>query len=280
MSPATDISRQPVRKPRVAGFFYPSDEKKLRRDLEHLYTQAQRIERPGTIIGMVAPHAGYVYSGQVAAEAYKQITGEVYTYVIVIAPSHRDFFRGVSVYDGDYSTPLGVLPVDQEMCRKLTLSSGLIQTSDLGHRDEHALEVQIPFIQTRLKDVRLIPLVMGNQDWDTCETLGHSIAQVFQGTASLIIASSDLSHFHKQAQAETLDQIVIKDFERFSEKQLYDHISHRECEACGAGPIIAMMIASRILGATRARVLSYHTSGEVSHDYDQVVGYLSGILYI
>jgi len=270
---------RPPRRPRVAGFFYPAEAKKLRNDLDIFYAQAKPVDIPGVIFGIVAPHAGYVYSGQVAAEAYKQVQGRPYQFVIVIAPSHRDYLRGVSVYPGDYITPLGPVPVNADYCRKLTAASDRIILSELGHRDEHALEVQVPFLQTSLKDFQLIPLVMGSQDMDTCRVLGHAIANVFQNTSILVVASSDLSHFHPQSVAEHLDRVVADDFENFDEEKLYEHIMRQECEACGAGPMIAAMIATRQLGAEHARVLSYRTSGAVSGDYEQVVGYLAGILH-
>ncbi len=267
------------RRPAVAGMFYPGDRKKLQSDLEKMFAGVQSEKLTGTIMGMVSPHAGYVYSGYVAAEAYHQLRNGDYETAVVIAPSHRDYFRGVSIYTGDYVTPLGVMPVDRAICEKLLDNSPLIKVTELGHREEHSLEVQLPFLQTVLKDVKLVPLVMGTQDRETAFSLGHILGTVLKGTNSLVIASSDLSHFYSQDAAGRLDALVIRDVERFDEEQLFDDIQKKKCEACGAGPIIATIIASKQMGATAAKVLSYHTSGEVSGDYEEVVGYLSGIFY-
>ncbi len=233
----------------------------------------------GKITGLIAPHAGYAYSGVVAASAYQLIRGLAIDNVAVISPSHRDRFGGVTVYPGQYATPLGNIPTNTELSGRLAELSPVILKSPLGHGDEHALEVQLPFLQYILKDFKIIPLVMGSQDWKTCSALGDALAKILAGTSSLIIASSDLSHYHDQETANRLDQKIIDAVNQFDEEKLYYEITAGKCEACGAGPIIAAMIASRLLGANQAKVVLYRTSGEVSHEYDQVVGYLAGVMY-
>lgn len=267
------------RNPAVAGMFYPGEKNKLRSDLEKMFSNVKSERISGKISGIVAPHAGYMYSGYVAAEAYQQLDGLSYDTVVVISPSHRDYFHGVSVYTGDYITPLGIIPVDKQACDKLLTYAPLIQATEMGHRDEHALEVHLPFLQFILKDFKLVPLVMGTQDRATCFRLGEILGEILQDTNTLVVASSDLSHFYSDTAARRLDRIVVKDVESFDEKKLFDDIQQRKCEACGAGTIISTIIASKIMGAKSAKVLSYHTSGEVSGDYDEVVGYLAGVFY-
>jgi AmmeMemoRadiSam system protein B len=268
-----------LRPPAVAGMFYPAQKEKLENDLEKMLAQAHSEKVEGQIYGLVAPHAGYMYSGYVAAEAYKQLMNRSYDTVAVIAPSHRDYFRGVSIYLGAYATPLGNLNVNQSLAENLLAHGTVIKATELGHREEHALEVQLPFLQTILSSFEILPLVMGTQDWESCYHLGTALGEVLGNTNSLIVASSDLSHFYSVQQANALDHIVAEHIDRFEEKKLFDDIQSRKCEACGAGPIVAAMIASKKMGARHARVLSYHTSGEISGDYKEVVGYLSGVFF-
>lgn len=270
---------QTPRRPAVAGYFYPASAQKLQAELEEMFRKASSESVQGKIFGLISPHAGYVYSGTVAASAYQLIRRQAIDTVAVISPSHRDPFGGVTVYPGQYATPLGNIPTNTELSDRLADLTPVIRKSPLGHGDEHALEVQLPFLQYALNDFKLIPLVMGSQDWKTCSALGEALAKTLAGTSSLIVASSDLSHYHDQETAKHLDQKVIDAVSRFDEKTLYDDMITGKCEACGAGPIVAAMIASRLLGADQAKVILYRTSGEVSNDYDQVVGYLAGVMY-
>lgn len=267
------------RRPAVAGMFYPGEKSKLQSDLSKMFAGVTSEKINKKIVGIIAPHAGYMYSGYVAAEAYHQLVGLSYDTVVVISPSHRDYFNGVSVYTGDYVTPLNSIPVDLKICDRLLEYAPLIKATELGHRDEHALEVQLPFLQSVLMNFKLVPLVMGTQDRETCFGLGNVLGKVLKDTNSLIIASSDLSHFYSNDAARRLDGIVVRDVEHFDENKLFDDIRQKKCEACGAGPIISAIVATKHMGASSAKVLSYHTSGEVSGDYDEVVGYLSGIFY-
>ncbi len=272
-------SNQTPRRPAVAGHFYPATEKQLRADLDRMFRDIQPEPVRGNIRGLVSPHAGYMYSGSVAAAAYKMLHGKTFETVAVIAPSHRDPFAGVSVYAGSYSTPMGTIPPDLQVIERLAEQSDVIKKSELGHRDEHSLEVQLPFLQYCLKDFRLVPLVMGSQNWNTCSLLGQALADTLDPQKSLIIASSDLSHYHDQSTANRLDRYLIDAFNAFDARRLYDDVFSGKCEACGAGPIISAMIAAGKSGAKNAKVICYQTSGEVSGDYSQVVGYLAGILY-
>lgn len=269
------ISVPSPRRPAVAGYFYPAQARTLTSDLERMFKDTPSTTLQGTLIGFVAPHAGYVYSGKVAATAYQHIQGQFFDVVAVISPSHRDPFGGVSVYPGDYATPLGVVQVDLPLVETISRSYSFIKKTVLGHRDEHALEVQLPFLQYALESFRLLPLVMGSQDWETCQALGDALGKVCAGRKSLIIASSDLSHYYSQSSARELDQQAMEAVSRYDERGLYEAILSGRCEACGAGPIIATMIAARKLGANRAHILQYQTSGDVSGDYDQVVGYMA-----
>ncbi|MBL7960140.1 AmmeMemoRadiSam system protein B [bacterium] len=279
MSSLSEKTSFSPRKPAVAGMFYPREKNKLQSDLDNMFANVTSKRVSGKVFGIVAPHAGYMYSGYVAAEAYNQLADLSYDTVAVLAPSHRDYFQGASVYTGDYMTPLGAVPVDKKTCDQLLRYAPLIKATEMGHRDEHALEVQLPFLQVILKDFNLVPIVIGTQDHETCFRLGEILGEVLQGTNSLVVASSDLSHFYSQEKANRLDGLVVKDIENFDENKFFDDIQNRKCEACGAGTIVSAIIAAKHMGATSSKVLSYHTSGEVSGDYEEVVGYLSGVFY-
>ncbi len=269
----------PVRDPVVAGLFYDRLPGKLSETLES-YVQAHPSLPAGTnIFGLVVPHAGYVYSGHVAGQAYAHVKGRHFDTVVVIAPSHRDYFQGASLYRGDYRTPLGIVTTDQDVVERLLASGFPFKATELGHREEHSLEVQLPFLQHVLGDFKLVPMVMGIQEWDTCVAVAQHLVEALSGRRALIVASSDLSHYHTDAEARRLDGVVVRDIEALDEQKLQDDIRSRQCEACGAGPIMAAMMATKGLGARHARVVAYHTSGEVNHEWDEVVGYLSGLFY-
>jgi AmmeMemoRadiSam system protein B/AmmeMemoRadiSam system protein A len=236
-----------------------------------------------TPVAIVSPHAGYVYSGHVAGHNYALLRGRTLERVVVISPSHVESFQGASVYDGGgYATPLGVIPVDVDFAKRLAESSPRISMSGNGHdhqqrqRGEHALEVQLPFLQRVLTDFRLVPIVMGEQSYETCRALGVALANMIDGPGTIIVASSDLSHFHGYDEAVRLDSKVCGAVERWDYYSLSRNFSTRTWEACGGGPIVAAMIAAERLGANKAIVLDYANSGDVPvGDRDRVVGYMS-----
>jgi len=266
-----------VRLPAVAGSFYPSDPAQLTKLVDGFLAAAQTPEIKD-LVAIVAPHAGYEYSGQVAAYSYAQIKGRKIDRVVVIAPSHREAFSFSAVYDGAaYETPLGRIPVDQPFAAKLA-SGRLIQLSGRGHTPtaeggEHALEVQLPFLQRTLGQFKLVPIVMGDQSYEACRALGRSLAKLIQGPGTLIVASSDLSHFHPYDDAVKIDRKTLRAIEEWDYLSMIRNFDQRVWEACGGGPIVAAMIAAERLGATRSKVLKYANSGDVTGDRSRVVGY-------
>jgi len=268
-----------VRRPVVAGAFYPGDAGALASSVDSLMASADAGRIEGEIVAIVAPHAGYVYSGGVAAHAYKAVNGRSYDTVIVIAPSHRVAFRGASVFDGvAYETPLGAVPVDRKMV-KVLLESGL--TFDpRAHAQEHSLEVQVPFLQRALEDFSIVPIVMGEQSEAAVRTLAGALAKAI-GSASdrrvLLVASTDLSHYHDQQTARRLDNVVVETVDAFDPEALLVALARGECEACGGGPTATVLMTARELGADDAQVLKYATSGDVTGDMRQVVGYMAAV---
>jgi len=235
----------------------------------------------GEIIALVSPHAGYMYSGQVAAYAYKTIEGKIFDSVVVVGPSHQAFFRGASVYDrGGYRTPLGLVPVDVDLSKKMMEKGKEIRFIPEAHLREHSLEMQIPFLQTVLTTFKLIPIVMEpDWSWETCQYLSTAIAETMKGKKVLLVASSDLSHFHSYDEAVKLDKIVLNDIDRFDPDGLNRDLRNGRCEACGGGPILSIMLAAKALGADNGKVLKYLNSGDVTGDRSRVVGYAAGVFY-
>jgi AmmeMemoRadiSam system protein B len=273
-----------VRKPSVAGTFYPGEKTELKNIVLGMLAYASSEQLDGRIIGLIAPHAGYIYSGQIAARAYKQIQSKKFDNVIVIAPSHFEYFDGCSIYFGDYQTPLGIVSTNIEIADSIVSRSPAVVNSSRGHAQEHSLEVQIPFLQACLPDFKLIPVLMGNQDYLTAKELSDAVYRVlsdrgFENQTTLIVGSSDLSHYYPARIAKEMDDKVINDIEAFDERGLYEGVQSRICEACGYGAMISTMLIAKALGASISKVLSYGTSGEITQDYNSVVGYLSAILY-
>ncbi len=262
-----------------AGSWYPSQADSLKQQIQG-YLDKARVNVAGEIFGLISPHAGYVYSGLVAAVAYKTVQETKYDAVIIIGPSHRHGFKGASVDTlRGRITPLGTVDFDLDLARKIIGKSALLGFTDAAHDREHSIEIQVPFIQTVLRNVKTVEIVMGSQDYQTCEALSNAIHEASTGKKILVIASSDLSHFHGQKDAEVLDQRVIEAVSAFDPALLYNRLAKDSCEACGAGPIIAAMLTARKLGAGSAKPLMYATSGNITGDYSQVVGYLAAVLY-
>ena len=270
---------QKIRPPAVAGMFYPAKKDSLDQEVAMVLEESREIDLQGDIVGMVVPHAGYMYSGGVAARAYRQIVDSDIEVVVVISPSHCEYFTEISVYDGyAYSTPLGTLPVDKKLAQEIVAQSPQIVLSEKGHRfEEHALEVQLPFLQKTIDSFRFVPVVMGEHSQDNIQSLANSLAQVLKGKKSLLVASTDLSHFYDDEKANTLDQVVVDDIENFDDVQLFKDLQSGDCEMCGGGPALAVMKASRLLGATKSQVLLYRNSGDITGDRGEVVGYLSAL---
>jgi MEMO1 family protein len=275
------MNKNSYRLPVVAGMFYPGDMKTLSNDIEQYFKNVPIENFQGQILGLVAPHAGYIYSGFTASYVYKQLTGKEYKTVVVISPSHREHFYGISVFPGlGFTTPLGKMDIDMELKEELLKHGEPFIESDQGHGKEHALEVQLPFLQYVLKEFKILPLVMGDQNINLCKLLGENLASIFKDRNDvLIVASSDLSHYHNSKVAEKLDSVVINDINNFNWEGLLKHLSTRECEACGGGPISAMLIATEKMGATKAKVVHYSDSGDMTNDKNEVVGYLSAIIW-
>jgi MEMO1 family protein len=268
-----------VRAPAVAGSWYPAEAAALASELErHLAKAAPRTPR-GRLVALISPHAGLRYSGPVAAWGYKLLREVAPRTIVMVGPSHRMAFRGVSVWpQGEWGTPLGPLAVDEELAARLLAVPGVVQDDPRPHRAEHSLEMQLPFLRHLAPRARIVPLLMGSQDREAVDALAEVLSGVLPEDA-LLVASTDLSHYHPAEQAARLDGVVLERVRRFDAEGLMSALEATHEHACGGGPLVAVMKTAAALGADTASVLRYADSGDVEEgDKSRVVGYLSAAL--
>ena len=266
-----------MRQPAVAGRFYPGKADELLQSLrEYLEPANQPHTKP---IGIVVPHAGYMYSGHVAGAVYARI--DLPQRNIVLCPNHTGLGTPLSIMTaGAWRTPLGDMQIDEEMCTGLMTEDSALAEDISAHRFEHAVEVQIPFMQhIGGASIRFVPITVGTNDFKQLVELGHAISEVVREIApeALIIASSDMNHYESDAVTRVKDRKAIDQVLAMDPRGLYDVVRNENISMCGYGPTVAMLTAAKILGATRAELVKYATSGEVSLDFDRVVGY-AGII--
>ncbi|MGC4080743.1 MAG: AmmeMemoRadiSam system protein B [Vicinamibacterales bacterium] len=266
----------PIRPPAVSGTWYPGSAAALASAVDSYLARAGDAPRLASLTALVAPHAGLVYSGPVAAHAYRQLEGRTIDTVVLVGPSHYVGFDGVAIYrQGGFDSPLGVASVDVKCAGRLLAESPIIREHPSAHVREHSLELQLPFIRRLLPHARIVPLVVGWQTRETAIELGRALASAVVGTNALLVASSDLSHFEPAVRAHHMDLQVVDAVEQFDPEQLQALLDANDRHACGGGPMVAVMRAARALGARDAVILNYADSGDVSGDKSSVVGYLA-----
>jgi len=256
-----------MRHPAVAGQFYPGGKHQLIHQLDGMLHEAAELP----VLGAVVPHAGYIYSGQVAAEVYSRLP-KAETYVL-IGPNHHGLGSPVALSRDSWSTPLGLVQTDQELAD--ALAGGIIDYDETAPRPEHSLEVQLPFLQRRFVDFQILPVCMGLQDMDSAVEVGQEISQavIKLKRRAVVIASSDFTHYEPQETARKVDSSLLEAILNLDVSELYSRVYHHNATACGYGPIAATITAAAALGAKIGKLLCYATSGDVSGDYNQVVGY-------
>ena len=261
----------------VAGSWYPGRGEDIVREVDAYLAAVPERRVPGRLVALVSPHAGLRYSGPVAAYGYALVRGLRDTTCVLVGPSHRVAFEGCAIQaEGAFETPLGVVPIDEALAQRLLDREAGIESSSDVHRAEHSLEMQLPFLQHLIPGLRIVPILMGSQERAEVDALAESLALALKERAALLVASSDLSHYHPARVANALDAQVVADVERFDADALMARLEHDHGHACGGGPIVAVMRAARALGANQASVLRYADSGDAGeHDKTRVVGYLS-----
>jgi hypothetical protein len=270
-----------IRRAAVAGTWYPGNAAALAAAVDGHLANADREGRdlPGALSALICPHAGLMYSGPVAAYAYRLLRSRTFDVAILVGPSHFIGFEGVSIYlSGGFETPYGVAAIDQPVAQALVAASPRVHEHPAAHAREHSLEMQLPFLGRLAPAVPIVPLVMGYQTADTARSLGDALAAAVRGRNALLVASTDLSHYHDAATASRLDRVVLDCIERFDADALQAALTGNPEHACGGGPTVAVMRAARLAGARDASVLRYADSGDVSGDKSAVVGYAAAAL--
>ncbi len=257
----------------MAGSWYPGSATELTEEVDR-YLRRVDTRPGGQVVGLLAPHAGLVYSGPVAAYSYAAVSGRPFDVAVLVGPSHYLAFAGVALYPrGAFDTPLGPIPVADEDAAAILRATAVVREMPAPHGREHSLEMQLPFLRRVLPATPIVPLIMGHQDPETVHELGRALAEALAGRSVLFIASSDLSHYHDATTAARLDRRVLDLVAAFDAEGLLEALQRFPEHACGGGPAVAVMIAARGLGAKQGLVLRYGDSGDVSGDKSAVVGY-------
>ena len=271
-----------TRRTAVSGSWYPASSAALAAAVDGYLdgAAAEDAGRPDLshLVALIAPHAGLMYSGPVAAFAYRQLQRHQIDVAVLVGPSHFVGFDGVSMYRGGFDSPLGVAELDESCADAISAATPIVRDHPSAHAREHSLEMQLPFLKRLAPDAKIVPLLMGFQNGETARALGAALGDALRGRRALLIASTDLSHYHDAATAARLDAVVIDFVSRFDPEGLQSALDLQPGHACGGGPTVAVMRAARQLGATDAVVLKYADSGDVSGDKSAVVGYLAAAL--
>jgi len=279
-----------VRRPSQAGSFYAGTAEALKAQIEECFRhklgpgKIPKVTEKGSrsLFGFVSPHAGYMYSGPVAAHGYYSMALDGKPDIVVIfGPNHTGQGSAISIMtDGAWRTPLGDVQVDTSFAEQIMREAKIIDSDDSAHMFEHSIEVQLPFLQFLYGSAfRFVPIAFLMQDLESSREVGQATAKILKGKNAVIIASSDMTHYEPQKSAERKDRLVLEAIERMDESQLYSVIESQGITACGYGPITALITAAKTLGAKNAKLLRYATSGDVTGDFSAVVGYASVAFY-
>ncbi len=266
------------RKTVYAGTWYPGTEESIRKAIDS-FLPTKKVAATKAI-GIMVPHAGWLYSGKVAAQVYAgtRIPGTV----IMIGPNHTGQGYMVSLSDSDtWDTPFGAVSLSRTLCQRITeLCGGTVSLDDSAHSREHSLEIQLPFLQYFRKDVKIVPIILATQSPEICRILGEGIAGAIKESKEeiLILASSDMTHYESLADAKKKDTLAIGEIIALQPDKLLQTVSKHEISMCGVAPAAVMLHAAKILGAAKAELISYDTSGTVTGDYKEVVGYAGVIV--
>ncbi|MDD8020278.1 MAG: AmmeMemoRadiSam system protein B [Acidobacteriota bacterium] len=273
------VLAQGIRRPVWAGQFYEADPARLAHLIDAYLQETNVPGIDGRIAGLICPHAGYVYSGKIAASGYQLTKGLDISTVVIIGPSHRSRFEGCSIYlKGGFETPLGVAEVDEKLAGELARISGYGYVAD-AHREEHSVEVQVPFIQRAFPQAKIVPIVMGYQTEDTISRLAAALVKALPGRKALVVASTDMSHFLSQEEARGQDGKTIELLKAMEIKTLLRKVERGENIMCGGGPVLSLLLYAQKLGQARLAVLKAGDSASAGGSSDRVVGYLSAAVY-
>jgi AmmeMemoRadiSam system protein B len=265
------------RKPAVAGQFYPQGKERLLKIISNLVDESKEKR---DCIASISPHAGYMYSGKVAGETFSMIS--IPDTVVILGPNHTGMGKAFSIMDkGEWETPLGDIKINEELAKLILEESLLASIDHTAHLWEHSIEVQLPFIQFFNPNADFVPICIQKTNYEQLERFGEDLAEAIKryGRKVLIVASSDMSHYIPKDEAERKDWLALEKIEDINPKDLYDVVEREDISMCGIAPVVSTLSASRRLGAKGAKVVSYATSGDVTGDFTEVVGYAGVIIF-
>lgn len=277
---ASILWAQGIRDPVWEGKFYDSRPSILSAQIDAFLDNAAKTPQPsGEIKALIVPHAGYIYSGQVAAYAYRLVQGSNFNSVVILGTSHRFGFKGCSIYsDGGYKTPLGITEVDRALAKEISRNSGF-KFIPQAHTQEHSIEVQIPFIQKVLPNAKIVPIVVGFPSQKTISSLVSALEKSLKDKNVLIVASTDMSHFYSHEKASKIDGNTISLISSFNSDELIDQLEKGENIMCGGSGVVASLLYSRKTGDSKVQILRYQDSSQAGGPTSEVVGYLSAVIY-
>jgi AmmeMemoRadiSam system protein B len=263
-----------IRQPQVAGQFYPARASTLKEQLDAFVEKKGKKEKA---LGLVAPHAGYIFSGEVAGACFSRVA--VTETVIIIGPNHTGSGAPFSIMtEGAWQMPMGNVEIDKTLAEEILSESKYLQQDHQAHIYEHSIEVQLPFLQYLMPKVKIVPIIVAGADFKTYDEIGKAIARAIRANQrSLIVASSDMSHYAPHEQAKANDQLAIAEILKLDGQGLLKQIIKFNITMCGYGPVVCMLSATKDLGAKEAKLIKYQTSGDTAGDYSSVVGY-AGIM--
>jgi hypothetical protein len=272
-----------VRRPTQAGTFYEGTSESLKKQIKNCFLHQLGPGEipvvktdPRQVLGLVCPHAGYMFSGPVAAHAYYKLASYGKPDVaIIFGPNHTGYGSALAVMnEGFWRTPLGDVTVDSDIANQIVHESRIVDVDESAHRLEHSIEVQLPFLQYIYgSDFKIVPVCFLMQDLSSAREVGKATASVLAGKNAVVIASSDMTHYEPQKSASKKDMLALEAVEAMDEARFYSLVEAQNMSICGYGPIIALITAVKSLGVTEAKLLCYKTSGDVTGDYSSVVGY-------
>jgi len=273
-----------IRKPAVAGLFYEGTPESLKKRLEWCFKhklgpgKLPRVNPRGSrrMVGLVVPHAGYMYSGPVAANAYYALALDgIPEIFIILGPNHQGVGSLIATCESEvWQTPLGDVLVDTRLAKEIVKESGIVDIDDEAHKYEHSIEVQLPFLQYVYRSsFKIVPITMMLQDIESSKVLGNALAKVLKESNAVIIASSDFTHYEPHDVAKSKDMKAIEKILRLDSEGLFDVVRRNNITMCGVGPVATMLTAAKLLGASVTQLLRYATSGDITGDKAQVVGY-------
>ncbi|MBU0548964.1 MAG: AmmeMemoRadiSam system protein B [Candidatus Omnitrophica bacterium] len=268
----------PIRKPAVSGQFYSNSSEKLKENIQELIGN---ISNPVEAIGCILPHAGYLYSGSVAGKTVSRL--KLKENAIILGPNHRGYGAAFSIMTkGQWQTPLGKTEINSDLAEAILNKSRHLSSDTLAHLSEHSLEVQVPFLQYLKKDIKIVPIAVTQAETSVYKEVGRSIAEALKeaglANSSLIIASSDMTHYEPQKIAEEKDKEAIRAILELDEDKLIETVKRLKISMCGYAPVAIMLRAAKLLGAKKAELISYQTSADVTGDFQEVVGYAGMII--